>query len=94
MAGGVVTKVNVDVGSRVKRGDPMVELDRRESSLRAAQASAAAAAGERAAGGGARHQAGRKFDPTQVPEVKAAKEAYDLAQSDADRTKALVEAGR
>jgi len=90
LVAGAVVRVNVDVGSRVKRGDPMVELDRRESALRAAQASAQQRQASERLGAGLSQG---KFDPTLVPEVRAAKEAYDLAQSDADRTKALVDSG-
>lgn len=90
LVAGAVSKVNVDVGSRVKQGDAMVELDRRESALRAAQAAAQQRQASERLGAGLSQG---KFDPTQVPEVKAAKEAYDLAQSDADRTKALVDSG-
>lgn len=87
---GAVTKVNVDVGSRVKKGDVMVELDRREAALRAAQASAQQRQASDRLGAG---MTGGKFDPNQVPEVRAAKEASDLAQMDADRTKALLDTG-
>lgn len=88
---GAVSKVLVDVGSRVKRGDPMVELDRRESALRAAQAAAQQKqASERL---GAALGEGGRFDAELMPEVKAAKEASDLAQADAERTKALFESG-
>jgi multidrug efflux pump subunit AcrA (membrane-fusion protein) len=90
LVAGAVSAVHVDVGSRVKKGDPLIELDRRESSLRAAQASAQRRQAVERLGEGL--TAG-KFDPEQVPEVRAAKEANDLAQADAERTKALVASG-
>jgi len=90
LVAGAVREVHVDVGSRVKRGDPLIELDRRESSLRAAQASAQQRQALERLGGGLTQG---KFDPEQVPEVRAAKEANDLAQVDAERTRALFESG-
>lgn len=87
--GGIVTKVLVDVGSRVKKGDALVELDRREPSLRGAAASAQAAQAQARLG----IKKGEKFEPEKMAEVRAAKEAMDLAVSDATRTKALFESG-
>jgi RND family efflux transporter MFP subunit len=86
---GAVQDVLVDVGSRVKKGDPLVKLDVRDAALRAAQAGAtleqsrARLALER----------GSKFDATAVPEVKASKEAMDLAVQDAERQKSLFDTG-
>ncbi len=86
---GSVSAVLVDIGSRVKKGDPLVRLDTREASLRAAQAGATVTqARERLA-----FDKTKGFDPDLVPEVKAAKEAADLADQDAARAKALVESG-
>lgn len=86
---GVVAKVNIDVGSRVKKGDILVQIDSREASLRAAQASAAREQAQvRLA-----LPAGSAFAPDLVPDVKVAKEAYDLARSDADRSRTLFESG-
>jgi RND family efflux transporter MFP subunit len=86
---GVVSKVNVDVGTRVKKGDLLVQLDAREASLRAAQASATRAqAQDRLA-----LPAGSAFAPDLVPDVKVAKEAYDLAKLDADRSRTLFDSG-
>jgi RND family efflux transporter MFP subunit len=87
--GGAVVKVEVDVGSRVKEGDVLVRLDARDAALRAASASATAT--QQSARLGIR--AGEKFDPLTVPDVRAAKEAMDLAVSEADRTKALFDSG-
>jgi RND family efflux transporter MFP subunit len=87
--GGAVVKVEVDVGSRVKEGDVLVRLDGRDAALRAASASASATQQSARLG----LKSGDKFDPLTVPDVRAAKEAMDLAVTDADRTKALFEGG-
>lgn len=88
-AAGSVAQVLVDIGSRVKKGDPLVRLDTREASLRAAQAGATVTqARERLA-----FDSAKAFDANQVPEVRAAKEAAELAEQDAARAKALVESG-
>lgn len=86
---GVVTKVEVDVGSRVKKGDVLVRLDSRDASLRLAQANAAALQASSRLG----VKNGEKFDAKNTAEVRAAKESMDLAVADADRTKMLFEAG-
>lgn len=88
-APGIVTKVVVDVGTRVKKGDPLVELDRREPSLRGAAASAQAAQARARLG----IKADEKFEPEKMAEVRAAKEAMDLAVTDAQRTKSLFDSG-
>jgi multidrug efflux pump subunit AcrA (membrane-fusion protein) len=86
---GVVTKVEVDVGARVKKGDVLVRLDSRDAALRLAQANAAALQASSRLG----VKKGEKFDPKNIAEVRAAKEAMDLAIADADRTKVLFDAG-
>jgi RND family efflux transporter MFP subunit len=88
-AAGVVSKVEVDVGSHVKKGDPLVRLDGRDAELRVVQAQAASAQALARIG----LPPDAKFDPLQVAEVRAAKEAMDLAVADADRTKRLFDAG-
>lgn len=88
-APGIVTKVLVDVGTRVKKGDPLVELDRREPSLRGAAASAQAAQARARLG----IKSDEKFEPEKMAEVRAAKEAMDLAVTDAARTKSLFDSG-
>lgn len=85
---GAVREIHVDVGSRVKKGEALIELDRRESSMRAAQVSAQRKQATARLGEG---WDGGKFDPEQMPEVRAAREASELAQADAERTKALFE---
>jgi RND family efflux transporter MFP subunit len=86
---GVVVKVEVDVGSRVKRGDVLVQLDPRDPSLKAQQANAATAQALARLG----IKGGEGFDPHKVADVRAAKEAMDLAVADAERTKQLVQTG-
>ena len=86
---GTVLKVSVDVGSRVKKGDVLVELDGRESALRLQGANATTQ--QQLAHLGIK--AGEKYDPEAVPDVRAAKEARDLAISEAERMKGLLERG-
>jgi len=88
-APGIVVKVLVDVGTRVKKGDPLVQLDRREPSLRGAAASAQSAQALARLG----IKAGEKFEPEKMAEVRSAKEAMDLAVTDAGRTKSLLDSG-
>lgn len=85
---GAVKSVAVDVGTRVKKGDVLVVLDASEAALRLAAAKSAADA-QRARlglnGGG--------FDAEAVPDVKAAKEARDLAVTEAKRSEELAKSG-
>ena len=87
--GGIVTKVLVDVGTRVKKGDPLVQLDTRAPSLQGQAAAAQAKQAQARLG----IKEGQKFDPQQMAEVRAAKEAMDLAVTDAQRTKSLFDQG-
>jgi RND family efflux transporter MFP subunit len=86
---GVCTSVEIDVGSHVKKGDALVHLDGRDASLRLAQANAAAAQAQARLG----TKPGERFDPGATAEVRAAKEAMDLAVADAARTKSLFDSG-
>jgi RND family efflux transporter MFP subunit len=86
---GTVMAVKVDVGSRVKKGDVLVELDGRESSLRLQSANATTAQQLARLG----IKAGEKYDAANVPDVRAAKEARDLAEIDAKRMKDLFDRG-
>src|SRR5882672_5582308 len=63
---GVVISVDVDVGSRVKKGDTMVRLDGRDASLRLAQANASSAQAQARLG----LKPGDKFDPSTVADVR------------------------
>lgn len=87
---GVVLKVEVDAGSRVKKDDILVRLDGRDAALKIASAQAASAQAATRIGG---VKPGEIFDPATVAEVRAAKEAMDLAVSEAERTKTLFEGG-
>jgi RND family efflux transporter MFP subunit len=86
---GICTKVEVDVGVRVKKGDVLVQLDSRDPALRAQAADASAAQALAKLG----IKSGEKFEPSKVAEVRAAKEGMDLAVDEADRTKKLYESG-
>lgn len=86
---GNVLAVNVDLGTRVKKGEILVQLDGREAALRLDVANATAAS-QRARLGLAGNE---RFAADQVAEVKMAREAADLASSDYERSKALFEAG-
>lgn len=85
---GAVKVVNVDVGTRVKKGDVLVVLDASEAALRLAAAKSTADQ-QRARLG----LNGRGFDAEAVPDVKAAKEARDLAVIEAKRTETLAKEG-
>jgi len=87
--GGICTKVNIDVGVRVKKGDILVQLDNRDPALRAQAADAQATQALAKLG----IKPGDKFDPNQMAEVRAAKEGMDLAVDEAARTKKLYESG-
>ncbi len=86
---GLVTEVAVDVGSKVKKGDLLVRIDRRDAAMRMAQAAAATAQ----AGARLGLRVGDPFNPNRVPEVQAAREALELAETEAKRARALVEGG-
>lgn len=86
---GICTKVSIDVGARVKKGDILVQLDNRDPALRAQAADASAAQALAKLG----IKRGEKFDPNQMAEVRAAKEGMDLAVDEAARTKKLLESG-
>ncbi|GMV12327.1 MAG: RND transporter [Polyangiaceae bacterium] len=85
---GAVKLVKVDVGTRVKKGDVLVVLDASEAALRLAAAKSAADQ-QRARLG----LNGRGFDAEAVPDVKAAKEARDLAVTEAKRAEELAKSG-
>ncbi|MBL9021759.1 MAG: efflux RND transporter periplasmic adaptor subunit [Myxococcales bacterium] len=86
---GSVLAVRVDLGTRVKKGDVLVELDGREAALRLDSANATASS-QRARLG---LKGNDKFDADAVPDVKAAKDAADLAKAEYERAKALYESG-
>jgi RND family efflux transporter MFP subunit len=86
---GAVKSVNVDVGTRVKKGDVLVVLDASEAALRLATAKATAQQ-QRARLG---LKGGAGLDVEAVPDVKAAKEARDLAAKEAKRMEELAKTG-
>lgn len=88
-APGVVTEVLVDVGSRVKKDDVLVRVDRRDAAMRLAQATASTAQATARLG----MKAGEAFRPERTPEVQVARQAMELAETEAKRAKALVEGG-
>ena len=103
LAAGRVTATPVDVGAWVNQGDAIARLDDRDARLRMEQAEAAQQQAE-AAVRQARMRIGlgpnATFDPAAVPEVQAAKAAYEsaeaqakLAAADAKRFANLVATG-
>jgi RND family efflux transporter MFP subunit len=86
---GTVLSVAVDIGSRVKKGDVLVELDGREASLRLSAANATTEQ-QKARLGLDRNE---KFDPTQVADVKAAADAKELARMELERAERLYKEG-
>ncbi len=86
---GTVLIVNVDLGTRVKKGDIIVELDPREASLKL-QSATASAQQQRARLG---LDGKSKFDAETVADVRAAKDALDLANTELGRSEALLKDG-
>ena len=86
---GTVLLVNVDLGTRVKKGDVIVELDPREASLKLQSASASAQQQRARLGLDGKD----KFDAETVADVRAAKEALDLANTELARSEALLKDG-
>jgi len=86
MGTGLVQRVDFDVGTRVRKGDVLVKLDPRDAKARLDQAVSARAQAEARLGGG-------RSEPGNMPEVRLAREAVKLAEEDAARAKALLQAG-
>jgi len=93
---GKVVAVGVDIGSPVRRGQMLVQLDDSELKLRVdqavaqlGQAKAAVSQAEEKIG----LRSGQAFDPNRVAEVAAAKVALDLAQKNLVRAEKLIESG-
>jgi len=86
---GLVTRTAVDVGTRVKKGDVLIELDSREAALKLA--GAIAAAEQQRARLGAKN--GDRVDPNSVPEVRSARETRELAARESERAQALAKSG-
>lgn len=93
---GKVAAVGVDIGSSVKRGQMLVRLEDADFKDRAQQAQAQldqakATLDQNRAKIGLRP--GQKFAPENVPEVRAARAALDLADKNLRRYEKLVESG-
>jgi len=93
---GRVAAVGVDIGSSVKRGQMLVQLEDADFKDRVQQAQAQldqarATLEQNRAKIGLR--AGQKFNPENVPEVAAARAALDLADRNLQRYEKLVESG-
>jgi multidrug efflux pump subunit AcrA (membrane-fusion protein) len=96
LIGGKVASVSVDLGSFVKRGDVLAKLDDRDARLRLEQARAQLdqqAATVRQAEERLGLKSGEKFDPLQVPEVKNARAALNLAEKQFRRYEKLLDSG-
>jgi len=93
---GKVVAIGVDIGSYVKRGQMLVQLDESELKLRVDQAAAQveqAKAAVRQAEEKIGLRSGQAFDPNKVAEVAAAKVALDLADKNLKRAEKLIESG-
>lgn len=93
---GKVVAIGVDIGSYVKRGQMLVQLDDSELKLRVDQAAAQveqAKAAVRQAEEKIGLRSGQAFDPNKVAEVAAAKVAFDLAEKNLKRADKLIESG-
>jgi len=93
---GKVVAVGVDIGTPVKRGQMLVQLDDTELKLHVAQSQAQveqAKAAVRQAEEKIGLRPNQAFDPNRVAEVAAAKVALDLADKNLKRAEKLIESG-
>lgn len=93
---GKVVAVGVDIGTAVRRGQMLVQLDDAELKLRVEQAVAQldqTRASVRQAEERIGLRSGQAFDPNRVSEVMAAKVALDLAEKNLRRAEKLIESG-
>jgi RND family efflux transporter MFP subunit len=94
--GGRVSAVGVDLGSYVQKGAVIVRLDPADARLRLTQLEAQAQQAQsavRQAEARIGVRPGQAFDPTRVAEVRAAKAALDLAETQMRRFDRLIESG-
>src|SRR2546423_203299 len=94
--GGKVVAVGVDLGSFVQRGAVLVRLDDRDARIRLEQAQAQVTqqqAAVRQAEARIGLRPGQAFDPTNVPDVKSARVALELANKQMARFDRLIETG-
>ena len=93
---GKVVAVGVDIGTYVRRGQMLVQLDASELKLHVDQAAAQveqAKAAVRQAEEKIGLRSGQAFDPNRVAEVAAAKVTLDLADKELKRAEKLIESG-
>lgn len=93
---GKVVALGVDIGTYVKRGQMLVQLDADELKLRVDQAAAQleqAKAAVRQSEEKIGLRPGQSFDPNRVAEVAAAKVTLDLAEKNLRRAEQLIESG-
>jgi RND family efflux transporter MFP subunit len=93
---GKVVAVGVDIGSFVKRGQMLVQLDADELKLRVDQAAAQveqAKAAVRQAEEKIGLRPGQAFDPNRVADVAAARVTLELAEKNLQRAEKLIESG-
>jgi RND family efflux transporter MFP subunit len=93
---GKVVAIGVDLGSFVQKGSVLVRLDDRDARIRLEQAQAQVAqalATVRQAEARIGLRTGQNFDPTNVPEVRAARVNLELAEKNLQRHERLIESG-
>ena len=93
---GKVVAIGVDIGSYVRRGQTLIQLDDAELKLRVDQAAAQveqAKAAVRQAEEKIGLRPGQAFDPNRVAEVAAAKVTFELAEKNLRRAEKLIESG-
>jgi multidrug efflux pump subunit AcrA (membrane-fusion protein) len=93
---GKVVAIGVELGTYVRTGQMIVRLDDVDLKLRVEQAQAQldqAKAALRQAEEKVGLRPGQKFDPERVPEVAAARVAYELAEKNLRRAEKLIESG-
>jgi multidrug efflux pump subunit AcrA (membrane-fusion protein) len=96
IVGGRVVSVGVDLGTFVRQGQVIAQLDSGDARLRLEQAQAALAQANSAVTQAEARiglRPGQKFDPTRVAEVGAARAADDHAEKNLRRYEQLLESG-